>query len=82
MGASIDKEKNDIVSELEDSPAMHIDARMSILTDIGLSEISEEHGFKVKEIIVARRNETASQQYSKIGDLVQYVRESIIILEK
>ena len=37
MGASIDKEKNDIVQELEDSPQMHIDARMSILTDIGLS---------------------------------------------
>ncbi|HJM95398.1 MAG TPA: hypothetical protein QF698_04935, partial [Candidatus Marinimicrobia bacterium] len=37
MGASIDKEKNDIVSELEDSPKMHIDARMSILADIGLS---------------------------------------------
>ena len=37
MGASIDKEKNDIVQELEDSPAMHIDARMSILADIGLS---------------------------------------------
>ena len=37
MGASIDKEKNKIVQELEDSPQMHIDARISILTDIGLS---------------------------------------------
>ena len=37
MGASIDKEKNKIVQELEDSPQMHIDARMSILADIGLS---------------------------------------------
>ena len=37
MGASINKEKNKIVQELEDSPQMHIDARMSILADIGLS---------------------------------------------
>ena len=37
MAGAIDKEKNKVVTELEDSPAMHIDARSSILADIGLS---------------------------------------------
>ena len=53
-----------------------------IATDLILSEISEQIGFNVKEIIVARKNETSSQNYSKIGDLIKYIRESIIILEK
>jgi len=55
---------------------------MPVSTDLILSEISENIGFKVKEIIVARKNETSSQQYKKIGDMVKYIRESIIILEK
>ena len=37
MAGAIDKKKNETVTELEDSPAMHIDARSSILADIGLS---------------------------------------------
>ena len=37
MAGAIDKEKNKVVTELEDSPAMHIDARSSFLADIGLS---------------------------------------------
>lgn len=53
-----------------------------IATDIFLAEIGQEIGFKVKEIIVARNNETSSQQYKKIGELVKYVRESIVVLEK
>ena len=36
---------------------------------------------KVKEIIVTRNNETSSQQYKKIGNLIKYIRESIIILK-
>ena len=53
-----------------------------VATDLILTEIATNCGFKVKEIIVARKNETSSQQYSKIGGLIKYIRESIIILEK
>ena len=53
-----------------------------VATDLILTEIALNCGFKIKEIIVARNNETSSQQYSKIGRLVKYIRESIIILEK
>lgn len=53
-----------------------------IATDLILSEIASNNGYKVKELIVARKNETSSQQYSKIGDLVKYIRETIIILQK
>jgi len=57
-------------------------AGIPVATDLILTEIATNCGFKVKEIIVARKNETSSQQYAKIGDLVKYIRESIIILEK
>jgi DNA modification methylase len=57
-------------------------AGIPVATDLILSEIASNSGFKVKEIIVARKNETSSQQYAKIGGLVKYIRESIIILEK
>ena len=53
-----------------------------IATDLILAEIALSQGFKVKEIIVARNNETSSQQYDRIGELVKYIRESIVILEK
>ena len=52
-----------------------------IVTDLILSEIATSLGYKVKEIIVARKNETSSQNYSKIGELIKYIRESIIILQ-
>jgi DNA modification methylase len=57
-------------------------AGIPVATDLILTEIAINCGFKVKEIIVARKNETSSQQYAKIGGLVKYIRESIIILEK
>ena len=53
-----------------------------ILSDLIVSEISEKVGFKVDQIIVARNNETASQQYKKINNLIKYVRESIVVLVK
>lgn len=53
-----------------------------VATDLIISEIAISQGFSVQEIIIARNNETSSQQYSKIGDLVKYIRESIIILKK
>lgn len=55
---------------------------LAVPTDILLAEISVSVGFQVQEIIVARKNETSSQQYSSIGNLIEYVRESIIILKK
>lgn len=57
-------------------------AGIPVATDLILTEIATNCGFKVKEIIVARKNETSSQQYDRIGGLVKYIRESIIILEK
>ena len=52
-----------------------------VATDLILSEIAQSLGYKVKEIIVTRNNETSSQQYKKIGKLIKYIRESIIILK-
>jgi DNA modification methylase len=55
---------------------------LAVPTDIILAEIGKNLGFAVQEIIVARRNETSSQQYSKIGNLIEFVRESLIIFKK
>ncbi|MCK4250340.1 hypothetical protein KAX97_02780 [candidate division WOR-3 bacterium] len=55
---------------------------LAIPTDAILAQIGDKVGFNVQEIIVARRNETSSQQHSKLGDLVEYLRESLIILKK
>lgn len=53
-----------------------------ILSDLILSEIAQSNGFNIDEIVIARKNETASQQYKNISSLIKYVRESIIILSK
>jgi hypothetical protein len=55
---------------------------LAVPTDIILAEIGKNLGFTVQEIIIARRNETSSQQYSKIGNLIEFVRESLIIFKK
>ncbi len=55
---------------------------LAVPTDIILAEIGKNLGFTVLEIIVARRNETSSQQYAKIGNLIEFVRESLIIFRK
>ena len=52
-----------------------------VAADLILSEIAKSLGYKIKEIIVTRNNETSSQQYKKIGNLIKYIRESIIILK-
>lgn len=57
-------------------------ANLAIPTDIILAQIGKKIGFNVKEIIVARKNETSSQQHRKLGDLAEYLRESIVVLEK
>ncbi len=53
-----------------------------IPTDVLLAQIGEKAGFKVREIIIARNNETSSQQHKKLGTLLEYLRESIVVLEK
>jgi len=51
-----------------------------IPVDLILSEMAEEAGFKVKEIIVARYKGNSSQQMKKYGKVP--VRESIVIWER
>jgi len=51
-----------------------------IPVDLVLSEIAEQVGFNVKEIIVARYKGNSSQQMKKYGRVP--VRESILIWEK
>ena len=51
-----------------------------IPVDLVLSEMAEEAGFKVKEIIVARYKGNSSQQMKKYGRVP--VRESIVVWEK
>lgn len=57
-------------------------ANMAIPIDILLAELAELVGFNTVEIIEARRNETSSQQHTKLGKYLKYMRESIIILKK
>jgi site-specific DNA-methyltransferase (cytosine-N4-specific) len=51
-----------------------------IPVDLVLSEMAEEAGFEVKEIIVARYKGNSSQQMKKYGRVP--VRESIVVWEK
>ena len=53
-----------------------------VATDLLIAEQAEKNGFHVKEIIECRKNEASSQQYKKIGNLIKYIRESIVILKK
>ena len=57
-------------------------AGIPVLTDIIFSEILLNLGFKIDKIIIARNNETSSQQYKKINHLIKYIRESLIIVSK
>lgn len=57
-------------------------SKLAIPTDILLGELGENVGFKVQEIIEARRNETSSQQHAKLDGYLDYLRESLIILTK
>lgn len=55
---------------------------LAIPTDIILGQVGEKAGFKIKEIIEARRNETSSQQHAKLGGYLDFLRESLVILKK
>lgn len=57
-------------------------AGIIIPTDIFLAKIGEKIGFRVQEIEVKRLIITSSQQYKKTEHIRQYLRESIVKLEK
>lgn len=56
--------------------------QIAIPTDLLLTEIGEKVGFRSMKIIEARRNETSSQQHLKLENHIDYIRESIIVLQK
>jgi hypothetical protein len=53
-----------------------------IPTDLLIANIAKEIGFKVKKVFVTRHLTTSSQQKQKLQFLKNYLRESIILLEK
>lgn len=53
-----------------------------IPTDTLLAKISDGIGFDVEKISVARHLTTSSQQKKKLEDRKEYLRESLVILEK
>lgn len=53
-----------------------------IPSDLIIAEIAEEVGFKVKNIFVTRHLTTSSQQKQQLEPLKEYLRESIVFLQK
>lgn len=53
-----------------------------IPTDVLIVDIAKEIGFKVKSIFVTRHLTTSSQQKQELEVLKNYLRESIVLLEK
>lgn len=53
-----------------------------IPTDILIAELAEKIGFKVNSIFVTRHLTTSSQQKQALQSLKNYLRESIVLLEK
>lgn len=53
-----------------------------IPSDVLIADIAKEIGFKVKNIFVTRHLTTSSQQKQELEVLKNYLRESIVLLEK
>ena len=53
-----------------------------IPTDILIANIAKEIGFKVKNIFITRHLTTSSQQKQELENLKNYLRESIVVLQK
>jgi hypothetical protein len=53
-----------------------------IPTDLLITEIAREVGFKTKSVFLARHLTTSSQQKKELIPLRNYLRESIVLLEK
>lgn len=51
-------------------------------TDLLIAEIAENIGFSVEEIIEIRHLTTSPQQRTKLNDVLEHMRESIIVLKK
>jgi len=53
-----------------------------IPADVLIAEVAKEIGFKVKNVFVTRHLTTSSQQKQELEFLKNYLRESIVLLEK
>ena len=53
-----------------------------IPSDVLIADIAREIGFKVKNIFITRHLTTSSQQKKELDVLKNYLRESIVLLEK
>lgn len=53
-----------------------------IPTDLIIAKIADNLNYEVQEITVARKMVTSSQQYTELGDMNDYMRESIISIRK
>lgn len=57
-------------------------AKSIVPTDILIAKIGMEEGYKVQSIKVARNLHVSSQQRSTLNSLENYMRESVVVLEK
>lgn len=57
-------------------------AKSIVPTDILIAKIGIEEGYKVQSIKVARNLHVSSQQRSTLNSLENYMRESVVVLEK
>lgn len=53
-----------------------------IPSDVLIADIAKEIGFKIKNIFVTRHLTTSSQQKQELEILKNYLRESIVLLQK
>lgn len=53
-----------------------------IPTDIIIADIAKELGFKVKDIFITRHLTTSSQQKTSLNPIKEFLRESIVLLQK
>jgi hypothetical protein len=53
-----------------------------IPTDVIIADIAKEIGYKVKNIFIARHLTTSSQQKIALNPLKEFLRESIVLLQK
>lgn len=57
-------------------------AKSIIPTDVLIARIGIEEGYLLKDIRIARHLHVSSQQRSSLGHLEEFMRESVVILEK
>lgn len=57
-------------------------AKSIIPTDLLVARLGQEEGYRVRSIQIARHLHVSSQQRSCLSELTNYMRESVIVLEK